>query len=185
VNQNVATMIARYGTPKAVRQALAEFNLPAPRSDADARRALVAAAEAVTAPVTFSFSLDAGPAASGTPQKKNDMVSAAPPAPAEPAGMSQADLYSFLAREQHSRHLDLLSRTVLGLASLPFAAASPEKARAAAEDAERRAILDGEAYLRRVEAQIAERRRRELLSKSSAGRACLSAEDAEDAARRR
>src|SRR5579871_3900458 len=69
MNPNVATMVARYGTPLAIRKALTSLNAPVPRSDADARRALIAAAEAAAGPmVTFGFSLDAGPDASGTPR---------------------------------------------------------------------------------------------------------------------
>ncbi len=61
-----AAMIARYGSPDAVRRALTDFSLPMPRSAADARRALFAAAETADPVATFSFALEAG--ASATPR---------------------------------------------------------------------------------------------------------------------
>jgi hypothetical protein len=63
MNYNVAAMVARWGTPRAVRLALATFHddAPAPHSDEDARRALIAAAEKAAGPaVYFDFDLPTG-----------------------------------------------------------------------------------------------------------------------------
>ncbi len=120
------------------------------------------------------------PAKAGRQKKNDDMLSA----PAAPAAMSAVDLAAFLREAEHRRHLDLLSRSSLGRTLLPVIAGAPEKARASAENAERAALFnaDPEAYLRRVEATVAEQRRKDLMSRTALGRSQLAAE--QDAGRR-